>query len=92
MTQRDLASIRRAASVPLMADAARILDEALALEASERAKLAQELIASLDGEDPDASAEWTDEIRARIDAVEAGSATFESWDAMRARLSVSSKK
>lgn len=75
-----------------MANAATILDEALRLDANDRAKLAQELIASLDGSDADAEAAWAEEIRRRIDAVEAGTATLESWDSVRARLHASLKK
>jgi putative addiction module component (TIGR02574 family) len=69
-----------------MADAARILDEALALDVAERATLARELIASLDGIDADADAAWTVEIRRRIDDVEAGTASVEDWEAVRLRL------
>lgn len=69
-----------------MANAARVLQEALALTAEERAHLAHELISSLDGDDPDATVAWSDEIRKRIDGVEAGTAELETWETVRARL------
>jgi hypothetical protein len=36
--------------------------------------------------DADATAAWSDEIRKRIDEVEAGTAELESWEAVRVRL------
>jgi Putative addiction module component len=48
-----------------------VLAEALELPKEERATLAQELLASLDGEDSDAAAAWTEVIRRRAeDALE----------------------
>src|SRR5690349_16829744 len=49
-----------------MADAARIFEEALTLPTDERARLAHELIHSLEPDDPDASVAWSEEIRKRI--------------------------
>ncbi len=69
-----------------MADAARILEEALALAASERARIAHELIQSLEPEDSDAAAAWTDEIQRRVDEIEAGTAELDDWESVRARL------
>jgi putative addiction module component (TIGR02574 family) len=69
-----------------MADAARVLEEALALAAGERARIAHELIQSLEPEDSDAAAAWSDEIRRRVDEIEAGTAEFEDWETVRARL------
>jgi putative addiction module component (TIGR02574 family) len=69
-----------------MADAARVLEEALALAAGERARIAHELIQSLEPEDSDAAAAWTDEIRRRVDEIEAGTAELEAWETVRARL------
>ncbi len=69
-----------------MADAARVLQEALALAAGERARIAHELIQSLEPEDPDATAAWSDEIRRRVDEIEAGTAELEDWETVRARL------
>jgi hypothetical protein len=53
-----------------MADPARVLQEALALDPESRARVARELIHSL--EEPGAEAAWRDEIRRRIDEVEPG--------------------
>jgi putative addiction module component (TIGR02574 family) len=69
-----------------MADSARVLEEALALAASERARIAHELIQSLEPEDADAAAAWSDEIRRRVDEIEAGTAELEDWETVRARL------
>ncbi|MBN1606480.1 MAG: addiction module protein, partial [Polyangiaceae bacterium] len=66
--------------------AARVLEEALALPSSERALIAHELIHSLEPEDADAMTAWTAEIRARVDAVESGTAELEDWETVRARL------
>ena len=52
----------------------RILVGALELPREERATLAQELLASVDGEDADASAAWADVIRRRVDDALAGRA------------------
>lgn len=52
-----------------MADAARVLEQALALAASERARIAHELIQSLDPEDAGAVGAWSDEIRRRVDEI-----------------------
>lgn len=50
-----------------------LLDAALALPLDERAKLAREIIASLDGE-PDADAEeaWASEVERRIREIKSG--------------------
>jgi len=69
-----------------MADAARVLEEALALGADDRARLAHELIHSLEPEDADATAAWSSEIRQRVDQIEAGTAELEDWETVRARL------
>ncbi len=68
-----------------MADPARLLAEALALAPEERARLARRLIDSLD-ESEDADALWRDEIRSRIDAIEAGTSDLEDWDVVRRRV------
>jgi putative addiction module component (TIGR02574 family) len=69
-----------------MADAARILEEALTLSPNERARLAHELIHSLEPDDPDASVAWREEIRKRIDEIEAGTAKLEDWESVKERL------
>lgn len=70
-----------------MDDSARLLHDALRLQPNARARLASELIASLEAEqDPDAEASWRAEIRRRMDAVEDGTAELETWPEVRARL------
>lgn len=50
--------------------------------------MARRLIDSLD-EAEDADALWRDEIRARIDAIEAGTSEIEDWDEVRRRVRAS---
>jgi hypothetical protein len=69
-----------------MADPAHVLEEALTLEPADRARVAHELIQSLEESDPDAQALWAQEIRRRIDEIEAGSAQLEDWETVRDRL------
>ena len=64
-----------------------ILVDALALPASQRARLAQELLQSLDErKDPDAAAKWLEEIERRAREVEDGTAVLEDWETVRDRL------
>jgi putative addiction module component (TIGR02574 family) len=68
-------------------DAKQLLIEALRLSDEERAALAGELIQSLEGEvDADAEAAWSAEIRARLDRVDAGTATTIPWSESRRRI------
>ena len=68
-------------------DAKQLLEEALQLSDEERAALAGELIQSLEGEvDADAEAAWSAEIRARLDRVDAGTATAIPWSEARRRI------
>lgn len=68
-------------------DARQLLAEALRLSDEERAALAGELIQSLDSElDADAEAAWSAEIRARLQRVEAGTATTIPWAEARRRI------
>ncbi|MGO9833604.1 MAG: addiction module protein [Polyangiaceae bacterium] len=64
-----------------------LLHEALELSAEDRAELAADLLASLDGP-PDASvpAAWTDEIRRRVDRAVGGEATGTPWPELREKL------
>jgi len=67
---------------------AAVLEDILRLPPSERARLALELIRSLDGEpDPDAAAAWDAEIEQRAAAVEAGTAQTMTLDEYRAHVS-----
>jgi len=64
--------------------AKRILDEALRLSVPQRAEVAAELLASLDGErEPDAEAAWVAEIEQRIRRVLSGGATGRPWAEIR---------
>ena len=64
-----------------------VLSEILRLPAEERARLALELIRSLDGEpDADSTAAWDAEIERRGAEVEAGSAATMSLDEYRAHV------
>jgi putative addiction module component (TIGR02574 family) len=64
-----------------------VLSEILRLPAEERARLALELIRSLDGEpDADAATAWDAEIERRGAEVEAGSAATMSLDEYRAHV------
>lgn len=74
-----------------MADRARVLEDALTLPVQDRAQVAHELLRSLEAEDPDAAAAWSDEIRRRIDEVEAGTAQLDDWEAVKARLEAASR-
>lgn len=73
-----------------MADRARVLEDALTLPIEDRARVAHELLKSLETADGDRDGEvaaaWTDEIRRRIDEVEAGTAELHDLDTVRARL------
>jgi Putative addiction module component len=71
-----------------MVDRARVLEDALTLPVEDRAKVAHELLRSLELADADGevAAAWTDEIRRRIDEVEAGTAKLHDLDTVRARL------
>ena len=68
-------------------DAKQLLAEALRLSDEERAALAGELIQSLDRDvDPDAEAAWSEEIRARLERLDAGTGTTISWSEARRRI------
>jgi putative addiction module component (TIGR02574 family) len=64
-----------------------VLAEVLRLPAEDRAKLAHELIRSLDSEpDSDAAAAWDDEIERRAAEVEAGTAETMTLEEYRAHV------
>jgi putative addiction module component (TIGR02574 family) len=71
-----------------MGDAAKkLLHDALALPTEERAELAAELIASLDGPaDPDVEAEWAVEIERRAARVLSGESKGTPWEEVRRRI------
>lgn len=64
-----------------------VLANALRLGAAERAELASELLASLDGPaDADADSAWTAELRRRSEAIDAGSMELEPWEDLKRRI------
>ena len=75
------------ACYPSLMDAKQLLTAALRLSDEERAALAGELTQSLDREvDSDAEAAWSEEIRARLDRLDAGTATTIPWSGARRRI------
>jgi hypothetical protein len=70
-----------------MASEKDILTVVLALPAEKRARIAHELLVSLeDREDPDAADAWLAELDQRAREVENGTAELENWDVVRERL------
>ena len=63
-----------------------ILPAALALSAKERAKLAREILQSLQDPDVDAEAAWVEEIDRRAQQVEDGTAQLVDWDVAREQI------
>ena len=64
-----------------------VLHDAMALPLGERAELAVELLASLDGEpEEDVEAAWAAEIAARVERIRRGEAEGRRWDDVRADL------
>lgn len=71
----------------MASQAADLLTDALALPARERAKIAHELLLSLDeGADADAAEAWVAEIERRAAEVRSGAITTEDWASVKARL------
>jgi putative addiction module component (TIGR02574 family) len=68
-------------------DIERILKEAKALPESDRARLAQELVATLDGPaDADAAAAWGSELEKRLSDLRSGNAELLSREEFTRRL------
>jgi putative addiction module component (TIGR02574 family) len=64
-----------------------VFDQALALPADERARLAHDIIVSLDGPaDAGAAEAWVREIERRVREVKSGSVKLVDWKDSRARI------
>ena len=60
-------------------EANRVLEEALQLSAEERARIASQLLASLDDEQEDVRAAWAAEINRRLAEADAEPENTEDW-------------
>jgi putative addiction module component (TIGR02574 family) len=70
-----------------------LLTEALKLPAAERARLAAELIASVDGEsEPDAAAAWAAEIERRVRRLREEGPKGADWRTVHARIEKTLRK
>jgi putative addiction module component (TIGR02574 family) len=70
-------------------EAADLLNTALALPVRERARIAHELLLSLDdGADADAAEAWVAELEQRASEVRTGSVATEDWETIKARLAL----
>jgi hypothetical protein len=83
-----LVSLGTEAYVSLMTKTAQaLLEEARKLDVSERAELAAELLASLEGEpDSDVEAAWAAELRTRVERIATGDEELLDWDLVRDRI------
>jgi putative addiction module component (TIGR02574 family) len=70
-----------------------VLDSALKLPSEDRARIAAELIASLDGT-PEAGVEaaWDAEVERRIEQVDQGKVQLVDWNAVKAEVSLVVKR
>ncbi len=64
-----------------------ILEAAMKLPPDERARIAHELLESLDGAfDEDVEKAWLEELKRRSQEIDAGTADLEDWGDVRARM------
>jgi putative addiction module component (TIGR02574 family) len=63
-----------------------LFDEALELPLDDRAKLAAELLESLDAAEEDVKAAWADEIQRRVAAARVGELESTDWRTVLARV------
>ena len=64
-----------------------VLADALRLDLDARARVATEILASLDGPaDANAEAAWAVEIERRVAAIEAGTVKLEPWEDVKRRV------
>jgi putative addiction module component (TIGR02574 family) len=72
---------------PMSKRVRKILEDALTLALKERAQLAAELLASIDGEpDDEVEAAWAAEIERRARRALAGKSRNSGWEAVRTRI------
>ena len=69
-----------------MADVTKLLQEAMTLPLDERARLAEELLASLDEMEHDVEAAWAAEIQRRAQEVRDGAIPGEEWRTVLQRI------
>jgi Putative addiction module component len=70
-----------------MATTREILAELLQLPARQRARLAAELIRSLDqAEDPDTAEAWVKELHRRVGEITGGTAKLEDWSRVQRKI------
>jgi putative addiction module component (TIGR02574 family) len=71
----------------MSSEARKVLEDAMALSPDERAALARELLASLDGEhDPGVDEAWAAEITRRAERFRAGESKGIPWEEVKASL------
>ncbi len=70
----------------MSANTEKILEQALSLDESERAELANSLLESLEPTDPDADRAWAEEIRRRVEDLKAGRVETIPWSEVRSEL------
>ena len=69
-----------------MADVNKLFQEAMTLPLDERARLAEELLASLDEKEDEVEAAWAAEIQRRAQEVREGTAPGEEWREVLQRI------
>ena len=82
-----MAQLAATGYTPRVRTAEEVLSAALELEPGDRAKVASELLASLDdAEEPDASRLWVAEIERRVREIDSGAVKLIPWPEVRARV------
>jgi len=68
-----------------------LYEQALSLDETERAALANLILQSLEPTDPDAEEAWAEEIKLRVKELENGAVETISWDEVRSKLAAKLK-
>jgi putative addiction module component (TIGR02574 family) len=80
-------------SIKTVSNAEEILNGALKLSTGERARIARELLASLDDRaDENNDQAWVDELETRAAEIRNGTAELEDWDSVRKTISANLRK